>query len=280
MYNNMHSVMFILICTVSGQLSIPRFSNPIYPEYGYNGSRVLETNYTRNKYIDFNWTQIATVAGNGDVWMVDTSENVVVHIPSNSTDANYPARGTVYAGINGRAGYYDGSGDVSLFNKPKGIAILSNTAVNLLIIADTGNHCIRSVDLETGFVSTYAGICGQGGKRDGDGRKALFESPVSLGVDSRLGMVAVLDNSGSIRVVQRNEKNGSVQVGTLVQGACRVVSSVTSYITIKSRLVRCQTEGWWVTSPGSNEYVEQWVWPTYCLGNSVTCTNRYDDTFT
>ena len=280
MYSSMHTLWFLLVGIASGQLGTPQFSNPIYPEYGYNGSRVLETNYTRNKYIDFDWTQIATVSDDGDVWMVDTSENVVVHIPSTSLDVDFPSQGVVFAGINGRSGYYDGSVDVSLFNSPKGIGILLSNGKETVLVADTNNHCIRAIDINSRVVSTYAGICGQEGKRDGDGRKALFKNPVSIGVDSRLGIVAVLDNAGSVRIIQRNAITGAVSVDTLVQGACRAVSSETFHSTISSRMVRCQTEGWWVTSPGSNEHIDMWEWPLMCLGNSVTCADRYGDKFT
>jgi len=271
------SVFACLICTVVCDLLFPQFSNPIYPEYGYNGSRVLETNYTSNVYADFNWTQLVTVDTDGTVWMVDTLNHVVVRIPSSSSLAPYPVVGEVFAGVAGRPGYYDGSTDVSLFNSPTGIGVLDSESETYVIVVDTGNNCIRAIDPNAKSVFTYAGVCGSPGKQDGDGRKALFSSPASMGVNTDLGAVAILDNGGYIRIALRNRLTGIVTVETLVHGACRALSNTTLWSTIVTRQVRCQTN-WLIDSPGSTESIAKWTWPTVCLGNTVTCSTRYSFT--
>ena len=262
---------------VSAELIFPQFNNPLYSEYGYNGSRVLETNYTSNVYADFNWTQQTTIAEDGAVWMTDTTNHVIIRIPASSALADYPMVGEVFAGIHGRPGYYDGSTDVSLFNSPSGIGILASTDETYIIVVDKGNNCIRAINPTSMSVFTYAGVCGKSGLQDGDGRKALFSSPTSIGVNSDLGAIAILDNGGFIRVGRRNQRTGIVNVETLVQGACRSLSNVTMWTTIVSRQVRCQTD-WLITSPGSTETISKWTWPTVCLGNSVTCSTRYSFT--
>ena len=270
----------LFACLTGGvltELKLPQFSNPIYPGYGYNGSRVLETNYSSNVFADFNWTQTATLDPDGVVWMVDTSNHVVVAIPPSSRLARYPVVGEIFAGVTGRPGYNDGSTDVSLFNSPTGIGTLESSNQLYVIVVDTGNNCIRAIDPKSKSVFTYAGVCGTQGKQDGDGRKALFRSPASIGVNSDLGAIAILDNGGFIRLVLRNQLTGSVGVETLVQGACRSLSNTTLWSTIVTRQVRCQTN-WLITAPGSTETIDKWNWPTVCLGNSVTCSDRYSFT--
>jgi DNA-binding beta-propeller fold protein YncE len=58
----------------------------------------------------------------------------------------------------GDRGILDGSFDIAKFNQPHGLA-LSN---NILYIADTGNHCIRAVNLSNRKVTTLAGNGRQG----------------------------------------------------------------------------------------------------------------------
>jgi thiol-disulfide isomerase/thioredoxin len=58
----------------------------------------------------------------------------------------------------GERGYVDGSFKMARFNQPRGLAISDKK----LFVADTGNHCIRSVDLTKKTVSTLAGVGRQG----------------------------------------------------------------------------------------------------------------------
>lgn len=58
----------------------------------------------------------------------------------------------------GSAGLADGLGLAAAFHSPCGLARVGNT----LYVADTGNHAIRQVQLETGEVGTLVG-CGQAG---------------------------------------------------------------------------------------------------------------------
>lgn len=58
----------------------------------------------------------------------------------------------------GRSGRRDGSFQEAEFQRPQGTALVGNT----LYVADTENHLIRSINLETSTVSTLAGTGGQG----------------------------------------------------------------------------------------------------------------------
>lgn len=58
----------------------------------------------------------------------------------------------------GSTGFVDGLGLASAFHSPTGLALVKNT----LYVADTGNHAIRRIRLETGDVDTLVG-CGRNG---------------------------------------------------------------------------------------------------------------------
>jgi hypothetical protein len=64
---------------------------------------------------------------------------------------------------NGDSGYADGSLDLARFNHPQGMAALGDGRI---IIADTGNHCIRQIAASTTLVSTVLGTCGRPGPSD------------------------------------------------------------------------------------------------------------------
>lgn len=268
-----------LIVAVGANLTTPQFSNPVYPGISYTGSRLLETNYSSNAYVDVEWTQSTTIdASTGTTYIANSQLHVISAVPASSTYINYPGLGHVYAGSSGSSGNHDGSVDVAKFNSPKGIAIYTPTGGHkYLFVADTGNHCIKRVDLTTGSVLSVAGVAGSRGLRDGDGRKALFDSPTSLGVDQISGLIFVLDNASRIRMIYLSEESGTmtVKVSTMVPGACRAIASSTTYSTVIKRTVRCMT-GWVANSAGASLTTIQWAWPSVCLGNSVTCSTRYE----
>ena len=256
------------------ELIIPGFTNPFYPAFGYTGSRLLETNHESNAYSDVTWTQTASIDPNGGIFIADTRRHAIIFVNSTQSYRDFPSEGVIFAGQSNAQGYRDGTLLTSLLNGPKGVANFESPTNKYLYISDTSNHCIRRIDIGAGSIETIAGIPGQSGFRDGDGRKALFNDPTSIGVDPTTGLVFVLDNRAAIRML--NITDSGVFVDTLVGGACRALSTDTVYETIVVRTVRCQT-GWTVSSPGSSDIVNRWEWPETCLGNSVTCSTRYDE---
>jgi DNA-binding beta-propeller fold protein YncE len=85
---------------------------------------------------------------------------------------------TMLAGANGVLGSDDGVGERARFYWPKGIVVGPD-----LFVADSGNHTIRRIVLETGEVTTLAGSAGLGGPEDGIGSAARFASPKALAID-------------------------------------------------------------------------------------------------
>lgn len=82
----------------------------------------------------------------GDVYIADTYNSRIKVIRAGET-----ATTTVF-GLGGLGGYSDGDASVAEFDEPGGISY----ADGILYVADTNNHVIRLIDLETGLVDTFA----------------------------------------------------------------------------------------------------------------------------
>lgn len=54
---------------------------------------------------------------------------------------------------------------------------------NFLYIADTGNHCIRKVNLDTGEIKEYVGLCEEPGFKDGPHIINRLNTPELIGLD-------------------------------------------------------------------------------------------------
>jgi sugar lactone lactonase YvrE len=88
---------------------------------------------------------------------------------------------TTLAGNHRAAGARDGTGTDAAFNTPGGIAFVGKT----LYVADTENHALRAVDVESAAVSTFAGSLGVPGAIDAVGEGARFREPEGLALDGR-----------------------------------------------------------------------------------------------
>lgn len=124
---------------------------------------------------------------------VDAAGNVYVADMSNETVRKITPEGLVstLAGSSGESGDADGQGLNARFHTPSGLAVDSQGNV---FVSDTENHLVRKID-RNGLVSTFAGISGEAGDRDGPGDQAQFNSPaaVALAPDGSL-YVADSDN--------------------------------------------------------------------------------------
>ena len=87
---------------------------------------------------------------------------------------------TTIAG-SGVAAYVDGVGVLASFNRPQG-GVVSASSLFALIV-DTGNNCVRRIDLATASVTTVAG---GGSLADGTGTLAMFNSPVGTLIEQAI----------------------------------------------------------------------------------------------
>ncbi len=135
---------------------------------------------------------LALSADGARLYVADTGNNLIRAIDL-ATGAV-----TTLAG-SGAAGSNNGVGVVASFNAPEGLVV---DAAGVLYVADTGNHTLRSIDVRTGTVITFAGKAGESGAMDGDAANSLLKSPGGLAVDST-GELYVFDTGNYIiRVLQ------------------------------------------------------------------------------
>ena len=89
----------------------------------------------------------------------------------------------------GEPGLLDGPAERAAFQQPQG-TVKSGTT---LYVADTENHAIRSIDLESGVVTTLAGTGEQAmtGGRGGAGRSTPLSSPWDLALDDGVLYIAM-----------------------------------------------------------------------------------------
>jgi thiol-disulfide isomerase/thioredoxin/DNA-binding beta-propeller fold protein YncE len=89
----------------------------------------------------------------------------------------------------GAVGQDDGPAERATFHHPQGIALMGDT----LLVADTENHLVRAVDLDTWEVTTVAGTGAQGYDRAGGkmGRKQSLNSPWDLAVEGSTCYIAM-----------------------------------------------------------------------------------------
>lgn len=80
----------------------------------------------------------------------------------------------------GTSGYLDGPLERARFKSPRGLALDSQ---GLMYVVDGGNHCIRKINLETGYVSTVVGLPQQAGYVNGTDEVAQFDSPSGICID-------------------------------------------------------------------------------------------------
>lgn len=89
-------------------------------------------------------------------------------------------------------GFQDGSSGDARFNAPQGLVFGGSR----LLVADTGNHAIRLIDLDSGSVSTLAGTGRIGRLRQGeyDARQIGLRSPWDLAVKDKDVYIAMAGN--------------------------------------------------------------------------------------
>jgi hypothetical protein len=129
------------------------------------------------------------VDGDGNIIVADRCNHRIRKITSQGQVSTLAGTGT--------KGHRDrDEGTVAHFNFPSGIAV--DVGGNI-IVADSGNHCIRLVTSQ-GQVSTVAGN-GVGGYLDGEGTLAQFNDPFGVAVDGGGNIVVADRGNHRIRII-------------------------------------------------------------------------------
>lgn len=151
-----------------------------------------------------------SVHSGNEVYVADTDQNVIKVIKDRKT--------SILAGkLNPRdesntriGGYVDGKLEEAVFHKPTGICVVNNG----LLVADSGNHSIRFIDLSNGTVETLAGN-GRAGYQNGLKSSVQFDNPQGI-VISDEGIIYVTDTDNDcIRMI---DKNGTVSTFAGIAG--------------------------------------------------------------
>lgn len=93
------------------------------------------------------------------------------------------------------AGHSDGAGTNAQFNAPYGVAVTPDGLA--VLVADTGNHRIRRIEVATGVVSTLVG--NSTGYAEGTGSSVQFNAPTGLVVTPD-GFTALVADTGNHRI--------------------------------------------------------------------------------
>jgi len=121
-----------------------------------------------------------------DLYVLDAGFHTVSRIQQLGDNNNRPL--SFVAGGKGRAGGAAVAGPVAgseaRFRDPGAMCAGKRGGQDVLYVADTGNHCIRLIDVGTGQVTTIAGsLAGVKGHDDGVGSAARFDTPVAVIAD-------------------------------------------------------------------------------------------------
>ena len=150
----------------------------------------------------------------GVVFVADSGNNRIRRITNGVVDT--------LAG-SGEQGFADGAASAAHFDTPRGVAL--DAATGQLVIADTGNHRIRTVDPHTGAVATLAGS-GALGEADGSSAAAAsFSFPLAV-VPYIAGGFLVAD-FGSNRIRYVRLKAGAVPLLPIASSAAAAVAAST-----------------------------------------------------
>ena len=117
----------------------------------------------------------ALLLPDGHLLVSDTARHQVVELTAE-------ARQVVRRIGAGRRGFVDGPADTACFSEPQGLALLDGRTV---VVADTVNHALRRIDLDTGLVDTLAGTgrqWWQSSPTSGPAREVDLSSPWDVAV--------------------------------------------------------------------------------------------------
>jgi len=115
-----------------------------------------------------------TPFGPGKILVADIGNHAVRIVSKDGTV-------TTLAGGPDKQGHKDGPAKDAMFNAPHGVAL---SPEGIIAVAGASSHVVRLITpTEHGYiVSTYAGVAGETGMRDGPAKQALFNSPSRAGL--------------------------------------------------------------------------------------------------
>jgi DNA-binding beta-propeller fold protein YncE len=133
----------------------------------------------------------------GRLYVTDAeAQRIRVVLPDGTVKTVAGSGAVAPTGLAVEGGYADGPGATARFNLPTGIVV---DAGGRVLVADTGNRCIRAID-PSGNVTTIAGDPRRSGARDGPRGVASFDHPTGIAL-GLLGSLFVADGNAGVRVI-------------------------------------------------------------------------------
>ncbi|MBI5529017.1 MAG: SMP-30/gluconolactonase/LRE family protein [Deltaproteobacteria bacterium] len=113
----------------------------------------------------------------GDLVVSDSRAHCVKKVKLNSTTGEWKTSALV--GKCGSSGNADGAAAAARLSSPTGLAAGEGGAI---LIADTGNHCVRAFDGTD--VKVFSGKCGTAGLKNGAASGVLYRAPEGIACDA------------------------------------------------------------------------------------------------
>jgi len=133
-----------------------------------------------------------TGSPDGTIYITDTYNSRIKAIDPETAQTQ-----TIF-GLGGQGGYRDGGASAAEFDEPGGL----DYANGKLYVADTNNHAVRVIDLETGIVDTL--VLGQidsiAGRPGDDGSVTLFADNTPAGLTVTMEEQQATPGSGEISI--------------------------------------------------------------------------------
>jgi DNA-binding beta-propeller fold protein YncE len=184
---------FLLICDI-GNHRVRRvtLATGVIDTFGGTGERLPTTDGAALRGTPLNGPRTMAFDSAGDVYLALREGNAVYRVDRKSSSLHHVA-GTGEQGYSG-----DGSqARLARLAGPKGLAWWRDS----LYVADTENHVIRKIELQTGIIRTVLGTGQRGDGPEPDPRRCALARPHGVLVDSR-GVLYVGDSeSHRIRAV-------------------------------------------------------------------------------
>ncbi|MEW6303434.1 MAG: hypothetical protein AB1705_08190 [Verrucomicrobiota bacterium] len=132
-----------------------------------------------------------------NAYIADSANFRIIRVDGESSELS------ILSGITGVQGTNDGFAFEALYTNPQGVALATIFGTNGLLVADSGGHTIRFINLTNQAVITLAGTPGTlGSTANAAGAAATFNSPVGLSIDANNVLYIADAGNNAIRAIR------------------------------------------------------------------------------
>ncbi len=228
---------------------------------GLKNAARLESRFSNPAYLSFSNAE-------GELYVSDGSNNVIRRIQPGTDGQVETLSGT---GVVGNA-----DGLSASFDNPQGIALDGRGNI---WVADSGNHTIRWINIQSGEAETLAGLAGNAGLADGVGSAARFDNPTGITLeleslaqqlerelsgdppppvgmlvtDSNNGMVRRVWDTGQVETVTSLGSNSAIRAGAGVSRSRAELAATALQFSAPAGIASDTFGNIYVTEPGNDQ---------------------------